>query len=539
MKGLNGNLLVGSSSFLSPEHFAWNKLKNNFNVSFLEYGQWLECLVSEGIELTVCYLNLEDLAFNKKEKFDELLSELRSLLKNKLDRQNEKLIFVLSTFCKYQVIANAQSINPHEIFKIKFLLLVDNIFNEYKNFFFIDFDKVILEHGIKKIFDQRNWYFAHMRLSNFGLSTFIEATFDVVDRINKPSSKVLILDCDNTLWGGVIGEEGLDNIKLGTDGIGKVFSDFQTKIKQISKKGIILAICSKNNEEDVFNVLDNHHGSYLTRKDFTINKINWEEKTKNIQEIAKELNLSMDSFVFWDDNPLEREKVRTMCPLVKVIEPDRDIAEWPMQIESITTLQKFEVLKEDKEKKDQYAMKLQFDRQLSEADDISSFLSSLEIKIELLKIEKQNISRAVQLINKTNQFNFRNIRMDSNDVFEVSFKNGNICKLVKVSDKYGDHGIVGFICFERYDNQTCFLNSFLLSCRILGRDIETELFDRMKMPLKEKGYKKILVEFRPSERNKVVEKFIEKSKFLLTADRKKYEEDLKQNFTGRLYLMNL
>ena len=166
------------------------------------------------------------------------------------------------------------------------------------------------------MYSQRNWYFSRCRVSIDGLKALTDTLALILNRMREPASKVIALDCDNTIWGGVVGEDGLKNLILGQDGIGQAFIDFQKEIVRLSNNGLIVVLVSKNNEEDVWKVFDEHNEMILKRENIVIAKINWEEKAHNIEQIASELDLDINSFVFWDDNPLERDKMKTLMPQV-------------------------------------------------------------------------------------------------------------------------------------------------------------------------------------------------------------------------------
>ena len=185
--------------------------------------------------------------------------------------------------------------------------------DNYKSIYLLDLNEIFYPFGSKEIFSDRNWYFARCRLSVKGLNILTDALLQVINRFSNAASKVLVLDCDNTLWGGIVGEDGLQGIILGQDGIGTDYVVFQKEIVKLENNGIIIVLASKNNEKDVWEVFDQHSDMYLKREHIVTSKINWNEKAFNLQEVAKELDLGLDSFVFWDDNPLERDKMKTLC----------------------------------------------------------------------------------------------------------------------------------------------------------------------------------------------------------------------------------
>jgi len=232
---------------------------------------------------------------------------------------------------------------------------------------------------------------------------------------------------------------------------------------------VLLCISSKNNLDDVMKVFDNHEEMQISKDDLLSIKVNWKEKHLNIREIAKDLNLSLDSIVFWDDNPLERSKVKKFLPEVHVIEPDENIINWPTQLENIEIFSKIKITKEDKNKTNQYKIRSKFVDEKKIANDEIKYLKSIKLKPKVIDLNKDNISRASQMTQKTNQFNLRTKRYSIKDILNLS-KNKKIqIKLIDLKDLYGDHGIVGLMILKKIDKHSIFIDTFLISCRVFGR----------------------------------------------------------------------
>ena len=310
-----------------------------------------------------------------------------------------------------------------------------------------------------------------------------------------------MLDCDNTLWGGIVGEDGINNILLGQDGIGKAYVDFQRKIKKLSQQGVLLCISSKNNTKDVMEVFNNHKQMQISKNDLVSIKVNWKEKYLNIKEIAKDLNLSLDSIVFWDDNPLERNKVKKFLPEVYVVEPDQNIINWPTQIENFELFSKIKVTKEDKNKIKQYKIRSKFIDEKKIATDEIKYLKSIKLEPKVINLNKDNIARASQMTQKTNQFNLRTKRYSMNDILKLNKKEYTEIKLISLKDLYGDHGIIGLMILK-IDKYSIFIDTFLISCRVFGRYLETWMLYEIKKFVK-KGIKKIYGEHIVTDKTKL------------------------------------
>ena len=323
----------------------------------------------------------------------------------------------------------------------------------------------------------------------------------------------MVLDCDNTLWGGVIGEDGIENLKLGTDGVGKIFSDFQKMILKIKKQGILLVLASKNNEVDVMDVFKNHKSMILKIKDITAYKINWKSKTINIKELANELGLGLDSFVFWDDNPIERAKMIKEIPEVATIEVGEDIHEWPSKLEALNFFVNLKPSKEDENKTLQYKKRFEFISEKKISKNEKDYLKSIKLNPKIIKIDKSNISRASQLTLKTNQFNLRTVRYGLSEMKKIISDKNNFSFLISLQDLYGDHGNIGLVILKRINSKTFFLDTFILSCRILGRHLETWIIKKIFDLLKKKQIFSIVAEYIPTKKNIVSKDFLENHGF--------------------------
>ena len=327
-------------------------------------------------------------------------------------------------------------------------------------------------------------------------------------RYERAPSKVLVLDCDNTIWGGVIGEDGISGIVLGQDGLGQAFVDFQLAAKNLAEEGVILALASKNNENDVWDVIEKHTSMILKRKDIISYKINWNEKSDNLQQISQELDLSLNSFVFWDDNPIEREKVRNILPEVNTVEVSKNVFDWPRQLANLDCFAKFDLTEDDKRKTEQYRSRACFKRDRVNVVDEASYLKSIKLRPQALRIGSSNIIRASQLCAKTNQFNLRTIRHSVNDINVLISSNKDLCFLVSLEDLYGDHGIVGLTCLSEINSSIVFLDTLLMSCRVIGRHLEAWMLNEALKRANICGYKYLIGEFLETKKNVICKDFL-------------------------------
>lgn len=323
--------------------------------------------------------------------------------------------------------------------------------------------------------------------------------------------KCLVLDLDNTLWGGVLGEDGINGIRIGGDYPGNAFLYFQKALLELSGSGVILAICSKNNEQDVLEAWENNQNILLKKDAFAVCRINWRDKASNIAEMASELNIGLDSVVFVDDNAGERDLVRTALPEVSVPEfPDKPY-DLPVFFRELVDryFKVYQITEEDMHKTEQYRANAARSGFRLSFDDFESYLNGLDIHLKIERAVESNIPRIAQLTQKTNQFNLTTRRYTETDIRQRIDSGWDIW-CVGVSDRFGDNGITGCIMV---DGQ--FIDSFMLSCRVLGKGIEHAFIKTILLRLKESGRSVVRSQYVPSAKNSQVADFYESCGFEL------------------------
>lgn len=291
-----------------------------------------------------------------------------------------------------------------------------------------------------------------------------------------PPRKVLILDCDNTIWGGIIGEVGLEKIELDPyEYPGIAYYRLQSEILSIAEKGFLLCLCSKNDEGAVWEVLDKHPHCLIRRKHVAAFRINWSDKATNLKELALELNLGLDSMVFVDDNPAECELIRSQFPEVAVIQRPSRLYELPGTLNNTGFFDRLTISKEDKER-GQYYQAEKDRRELQKRHvDAEGFLRDLKMKAVIRSVEKADVARASQLCQRTNQFNLTTKRYSESDMTAFLDNPDIRMYLLEVEDRFGSMGQSGLIIFRKINNQVE-VDSFLMSCRIIGRHLDLALF---------------------------------------------------------------
>ena len=382
----------------------------------------------------------------------------------------------------------------------------------------IDINNFYSNYSKIDLIDWRFYYVSQMPWNPKLRKTFQEWFAKQIKVLEFKRKKCLVLDLDNTLWGGIIGEDGIDGIKIGGEYPGNSFLFFQQSLLELSKNGIILTVCSKNNESDVFEVWEKHPNIILTKDHFVNIKINWNNKADNIKQIANELNLGLDSFVFVDDNPTERELVKQLLPSVSVPEfPDFPYL-FPIftkkLIEDYFTA--YKLSKEDVFKTQQYKQNALRTKLQVSFTNFDEYLKSLNIEIKIETLNNLNIARLAQLTQKTNQFNLTTFRYTETDLISIKEDNGLIFGM-RVEDRFGDYGLTGLIIIKLIENNAE-IDTFLLSCRILGKDIEMFFLERVLLELKELNINNIYAKYIPTKKNKQVEDLYSKCNFSLLND---------------------
>ncbi|ANU37736.1 HAD-IIIC family phosphatase [Vibrio scophthalmi] len=329
------------------------------------------------------------------------------------------------------------------------------------------------DYGYFNLTDHQIYLLSDNLFSKLGLNVIANELSDYLHGLFSPRKKCLVLDFDNTLWAGIAGEDGL-NVKVGDDRQGEVYREFQQQIKQLKDKGVLLASCSKNNLDDAKLIFDRHPNMVLSWDDFIIHKVNWQRKDVNILEIANELNISDDSLVFIDDSDSERLLVAEGTHAVVPEYPkDLDLLKFISAIDR-AYFSTHRITDEDTCKHQQYIQNIQR-RELSQKfTNIDSFINSLNVKLNVKFNHFDDLDRAYQLVQKTNQFNFTNKRYSRNELTDL-FQDDNVDVLTcRIEDRFGDYGVTALLIVCK-DNERYSIDNFIMSCRVLGKKIENVL----------------------------------------------------------------
>lgn len=403
---------------------------------------------------------------------------------------------------------------------------------EFQNVKVIDITEFTRRYNASELFDWKFYFISQMGMNPKLHKEFRSWWESKLNSISLKRKKCLVLDLDNTLWGGILGEDGINGIKIGGDYPGKAFLYWQEALLELSKNGVILTVCSKNNEQDVLEAWNKNPFMLLKKENFAAYRINWTDKATNIKELAAELNIGLDSFVFVDDNPTERELIKQMLPMVEVpnfpLQPYDFMPFFKNLVEKYFKV--YSVTDEDKKKTEQYKQNAARAQAQASFSDFDSFLESLDIKIIIEPANEFNIQRIAQMTQKTNQFNLTTQRYTDSEVRGFVEEGWNIW-CISVADKFGDNGITGTIMITPKGE----VDTFLLSCRILGKGIEFAFVKKILSLLADAGFKTLTAKYLPTAKNAQVKDFWEKVGFACTQE----AEDGSKDYTLALNDANL
>lgn len=380
------------------------------------------------------------------------------------------------------------------------------------NIFLLDTQRWISSVG-KHTFNPRLWYRGKIAFGNDVYKEVVKDIKSALNGIQGLSRKLIILDLDNTLWGGVVGDLGRENIVLGGhDPIGEAFTDFQSTLKSLTNRGILLAIVSKNDESVALDAINDHPEMILGPKDFAGWKINWQDKAQNIVDLASELNLGLQSIVFIDDNQVERARVREALTEVFVPEWPKDPMLYASALHNLRCFDTPSISMEDMERTQMYLSEKQRKEMKESVGSLDEWLKSLEMKIRIEELNDINIQRTAQLYNKTNQMNLTTRRMTESELLEWAKAEGRKIWTFRVSDKFGDAGLTGIISLDIQDN-TGKIADFILSCRVIGRKIEETMLHTVIQHARALGLDKVIAEYIMTPKNRPCLEYWKKSGF--------------------------
>lgn len=487
---------------------------HNLNSSLYEFQPEFIVLIPSSEKLLKSFYHTaiegrSDFSQITKSAYQDKISILESNLSTKVILFNFPLVFdgVFGHFSN-----KITSSFSYQLRKLNLELM--SLANENGNLFLFDMDAIQNRFGIAKRIDAKFYYTAQMVFSLDILPVIVKELTDIILAIKGTQlRKCLILDLDNTTWGGVIGDDGMEGILIGNLDIGKAFSELQSWAKELKNRGIILAVCSKNTDHIAKEPFEKHPDMVLRLEDISVFVANWENKADNIRHIKNVLNIGYDSMVFLDDNPFERNLVRQELPEILVPELPEDPTLYMNFIYSLNLFETASHSGEDKNRTKRYQEEAKRVNTKQTYQSISDYLESLQMESDTRPFEKFYIPRIAQLTQRSNQFNLRTKRYTEAEITEFQQDQNYITLQVSLKDKFGTYGLISVIIGE-IRNQDLFIDTWIMSCRVLKRDVEKFVTNELVTIAKDLGLKRIVGEYLPTPKNVIVKDHYKKLGFL-------------------------
>ncbi len=507
------------------------------------YNQYRQEILSEGSELykfhpDLIFINIHLKSLlgeyyydpyslterDRREWVSNTMGEVSGLVSFLKNHSSAKIIlhnFQVPDYSPMGILENKQ---PFGLIKSIKLLNMDmeEVYQSDNQVFVFDFDRFSSQLGKFNIRDEKMYYLGDIQIAMQYIPDLCEEYLGYIKPLLSRSKKCIVLDLDNTLWGGIIGEDGIAGLKLGQTPEGKPFVEFQKYLLALFGRGILLAVNSKNNVDDAMEGIEKHPEMVLREKHFAAMQINWDNKAENIIRIAKELNIGVESVVFIDDDELNCEMVHESLPEVLVVCLPEDPAQYVRRLQSISDFNTFQFTQEDVERGKMYSEQRQRSIYEKTATSIEDYLRGLEMEMTIEEMNEFNVSRIAQLTHKTNQFNVTTRRYSEEELINMQNR-GALIISARVADKFGDNGIVGVAIINR-GASTWMLDTFLLSCRVIGRKVETALLSLITEKAKVSGVKKVEGEFIPTSKNRPSHSLFEDHGFELIEEFENYEK---------------
>ena len=446
----------------------------------------------------------------RKKFINKKINEIQKLIKVFDEKTNSKLVitnFSIPTFSTYGIFETKIDYGQHEMIT-ELNNRLANIFLNSNSIFIYDFNNFVSKHGEKNIFDDKQFLFGDMKISLDYIPYLANDLLSYIIGHLGISKKCIVLDLDNTLWGGIVGEDGFNGIKLGPEPPGNAYIEFQKVLLSFYQRGIILAINSKNNYEDAIKVIKEHPYMILHEDHLASLRINWNDKVSNMREIANELNIGLDSIVFFDDDPVNKEYMKINLPQVLTVDLPKDPSQYADIVKNMNAFSVLHITPEDRQRGKMYTEQRKRSELEKSTLDLESFLKQLDLIISIKNANEFTIPRISQLTLKTNQFNLTTKRYQEADIKRLSQDQNYMVGCAQVKDKFGDNGITGVFIIHKENPKEWFIDTFLLSCRVMGREVEKGILGYILNKAKESGVERIKAQFIQSQKNKPIEDFL-------------------------------
>jgi len=511
VEGINANVDIGDY-----DNIIQNSQKYKDSNAVIIF--WELCNIIDGLQYKMELLN--------NDKFDEIIEKTKSEINLVLKNLDKTSLILINKF-------TSLSFSSSNIRKNNLDELADQL-NHYlehiipSNIRLVELEKVIASVGVSDSLDYRYYYSSKALYTVDFFKAYVEYIKPFIMSANGKAKKALIFDCDNTLWKGILGEDGIANIEMSSrTKDGAIFAEIQALALALNKQGILIGLCSKNNPKDVDEVIKIHPDMQLRDEHITINKSNWLDKVSNLKDIAQELNIGLDSFVFVDDSSFEVNLIREQLPEVTVLQVPAKLYEYPKMLRTNMGLfYNLSYTVEDSKKIEMYKHQVKRETVKNKFSDIEDYLASLDLKMTVYLNDESIIPRMSQMTQKTNQFNFTTKRYTEGDIRKILEDPNTNVYAFSVADKFGDSGVTGLCIINNdHENQSAHIDTFLMSCRIIGRNIEYSFMDYIIGKAKEAKIGKVNAEYVKTQKNEQVRECYDKCSFDLVN-----ENELKKDY---------
>lgn len=450
-------------------------------------------------------------ANDRRTYIDKRVADFVNLVKTFKNRTGSKLVLTncsIPTYSPYGICEVRTEYGLKEMV-YDFNARLSDAFRSDPQVFLFDFNSFVAKYGEINVLDYRQFLVGDIKVSLSYIPHLAEELMGYVKANLGVNRKCIVLDLDNTLWGGIIGEDGFDRIDLSLKPPGMAFMEFQRVLLALYQRGVILAINSRNNEDEALRAIRDHPFMVLREEHFATMKINWSDKISNMKEIAQELNIGLDSIVYFDDDPINRELMSKAIPQIKTIDLPDDPSLYASTLMQINDFNTLVMTNEDRKRGEMYREEHKRTELKRSSSNLEDFLKQLEIRVTMKKANNFTIPRIAQLTLKTNQFNLTTRRYQEEDVETLAQDHTKLIGCAQTQDKFGDNGITGVYIVNKnhVDKEWC-IDTFLLSCRVMGRGIEDAMMGYILSKAKEEGVIKVKAEFIPTKKNKPCEQLL-------------------------------
>lgn len=495
-------------------------------VQFIPYGQWQSALAEKGVidefapDAVAVFFHAEDVLSTLSRKHlagaADLVSETSVFLTG-LDsairafRHRGKVPLVVNTlafmergferFFDWNMREGRQ--NALDLVNEKLAALCRSSTNTYV----FDYAGLVADVGRSRWYDHRQDLNVRLPLTPLAQSSLAREFADFIFAMQRPRKKVLVVDLDNTIWGGVVGEDLPDGLAIGSTYPGNAFTEFQDLLLNLRSSGVLLAIASKNDEKDAKEVFDKRRADMVLKwEDFSAHQVHWGDKPLSLDAIAADLNLGIDSLVFADDSPVECDLMRSYRRDVSVIDLGADPAEFTRRVVKSGAFDAICLTAEDSKRAELYSTEVSRKSLAAEVHDKGEYLKQLQMKLSITAPSGGEIERVVQLINKTNQFNLTTQRYQASDVLEMIGSNKKLLLVSRLQDRFGSHGLIGAHILS-FDDAQCMIDTFLMSCRVLGRKVEDAVLAQLEYEARDRAARTFIGIYRQTSKNTMVKDF--------------------------------